>query len=65
MCLDSYNRPPVRCLGLHGLDVPLLLKLGKTYECLALEAAASADADTHAASFAGLLEARAATYYKV
>jgi hypothetical protein len=55
----------VRCLSLHGLDVPLLLKLGKTYECLGLEAAACADGDTHASAFAGLMEERAATYYKV
>jgi hypothetical protein len=55
----------VRCLSLHGLDVPLLLKLGKTYECLGLEAAACAEGDTHASAFAGLMEERAATYYKV
>jgi len=53
-----------RCKGLHGLDVQLTLKLGKTYECHALEAAATADQDAHANSMVPILESRAATYYK-
>ena len=54
-----------RCKGLHGLDAQLLLKLGKTYECHALEASATADADEHAHKMVAVLEARAALYFKV
>ena len=54
----------VRCKGLHGLDVQLTLKLGKTFECHALEAAATADQDEHVNNMVAVLESRAATYYK-
>ena len=54
-----------RCKGLHGLDAQLLLKLGKTYECHALESAATADTDEHAHKMVAVLEARSALYFKV
>ncbi|XP_023348327.1 RANBP2-like and GRIP domain-containing protein 5/6 isoform X4 [Eurytemora carolleeae] len=60
----QYGLDAIRCKGLHGLDVQLTLKLGKTYECHALEAAATADQDAHANSMVPILESRAATYYK-
>jgi len=60
----QYGLDAIRAKGLHGLDVQLCLKLGKTYECHALEAVATADQDEHAAGLVTVLEARAATYYK-
>ena len=46
------------------MDVQLTLKLGKTYECHALEASATADTDEHANKMVAVLEAQAGTYYR-
>ena len=61
----QFGLDAVRCKGLHGLDAQLLMKLGKTYECHALEAAATADSDEHAHKMVATLETRAALYFKV
>merc|ERR1712218_325965 len=53
----------LRCSGLHGLDVNLTLKLGKTFESLSLESGAVTDGDTAAAAIVTSLEARASLYY--
>ena len=53
----------LRCSGLHGLDVNLTLKLGKTFESLSLESGAVTDGDAAAAAIVTSLEARASLYY--
>ena len=60
----QHGTEAVRCQGVHGLDLNLLMKLAKTFECHALEAKATADGDEDVARSMKVLEERAATYYK-
>ena len=53
----------LRCTGLHGLDVNLTMKLGKTFERLSLESGSVTDGDQAAAAIVTSLEARASLYY--
>ena len=53
----------LRCTGLHGLDVNLTMKLGKTFERLSLESGSVTDGDQAASAIVCSLEARASLYY--
>merc|ERR1712179_523290 len=54
----------IRCTGLHGLDINLTMKLGKTFESLSLESAVASEDDQGAGEIVSMLEERAAIYYK-
>ena len=54
----------IRCTGLHGLDINLTMKLGKTFKSLSLKSAEASENDQEAGAIVNLLEERAAIYYK-
>eukprot|EP00092_Neocalanus_flemingeri_P036782 GFUD01040043.1.p1 GENE.GFUD01040043.1~~GFUD01040043.1.p1 ORF type:complete len:2751 (-),score=928.30 GFUD01040043.1:212-8194(-) len=54
----------IRCTGLHGLDINLTMKLGKTFESLSLESAVASEEDQGAGEIVSLLEERAGIYYR-
>ena len=54
----------IRCSGLHGLDINLTMKLGKTFESLSLESAVASEEDQGAGDIVTILEERAEIYYR-
>ena len=54
----------LRCTGLHGLDVNLTMKLGKTFERMSLESGSVTDGDTAAGALVTSLDERAGLYYQ-
>ena len=54
----------IRCMGLHGLDINLTMKLGKTFESQSLDSAVICDGDLGAGEIVTILEERAGIYYR-
>ena len=53
----------IQCIGLHGLDIILTMKLGKTFESLSLDSAVNSEGDLGAGKIVNMLEERAGIYY--
>ena len=54
----------IRCTGLHGLDINLTMKLGKTFGSLSLERAVASEGDQGVGEIVTMLEERAGIYYR-
>ena len=54
----------IRCMGLHGMDINLTMKLGKTFESLSLLSGVASEGDKGAREKVKMLEERANIYYR-